>query len=152
MEVDQLPKQGSDSISIEHLVQSNVTDNNSTTDHSISKDEASVGSPNNVGDTPGTISSPKAATQNSGTNGVRLSYKIDDYVPPSSKSNHDLSKTFSWETMLKQPEFVAAPVSVFRHAPMSDCWENIIVGMKVGIMRVFLRIITNTSIAFCPQL
>ena len=68
MEVDQLPKQGSDSISIEHLVQSNVTDNNSTTDHSISKNEASVGSPNNVGDTPGAISSSKAATQNSGTN------------------------------------------------------------------------------------
>ena len=67
------------------------------------------------------------------SNGViRLSYKIDDYIPPSSKSNHDLRNSFSWEGMLKQTEFLAAPVSAFRHAPMSDCWENIIVGMKVS--------------------
>ena len=82
------------------------------------------------------------------SNGViRLSYRIDDYIPPSSKSNHDLRNTFSWEGMLKQTEFLAAPVSAFRHAPMSDCWENIIVGMKVrsvayrqGHFFTFLRV------------
>ena len=89
-----------------------------------------IGSPNNGVLTK--LHSPKSVGDSPGTNGVRLSYKIDDYIPPSSKSNHDLRQTFSWEDMLKQPEFVAAPVSAFRHAPMSDCWENIIVGMKVS--------------------
>ena len=102
-----------------------------TTNSSPSKNGTTVGSPNNGVLTKGVINSPKSVVQSPGTNGVRLSYKIDDYVPPSSKSNHDLRQTFSWEDMLKQPEFVAAPVSAFRHAPMSDCWENIIVGMKV---------------------
>ena len=135
MDIDESLKESSDSTLAVNSVRSNVTDADTkyTTDQTMSKNGASVEQSNNGILSPGTISSPKAALQSTGTNGVRLSYKIDDYVPPSSKSTHDLRNTFSWEGMLKQPEFVAAPVSAFRHAPMSDCWENIIVGMKVCI-------------------
>ena len=33
---------------------------------------------------------------------------------------------------MSDPSFVGAPVTAFHHAPMSDGWDNIIVGMKVG--------------------
>ena len=134
MEIDQSEKENSNTTTVINTVESNPSEPDAklTTNNSPSKNGTMVGSPNNGVLTKGIINSPKSVVQSPGTNGVRLSYKIDDYVPPSSKSNHDLRETFSWEDMLKQPEFVAAPVSAFRHAPMSDCWENIIVGMKVS--------------------
>ena len=132
MEIDQSEKENSNTTSVENTVGSNIpeSDTKPVSNSSPSKNGTTIGSPNN-----GVLTksnSPKSVGDSPGTNGVRLSYKIDDYIPPSSKSNHDLRQTFSWEDMLKQPEFVAAPVSAFRHAPMSDCWENIIVGMKVS--------------------
>ena len=132
MEVDQSEKENSNTTSLENNVASNVleSDTKPVSNNSPSKNGTTIGSPNNGVLTK--LNSPKSVGESPGTNGVRLSYKIDDYIPPSSKSNHDLRLTFSWEDMLKQPEFVAAPVSAFRHAPMSDCWENIIVGMKVS--------------------
>ena len=132
MEVDQSEKENSNTTSVENTVGSNVleSDTKPVSNNSPSKNGTTIGSPNNGVLTK--LNSPKSVGESPGTNGVRLSYKIDDYIPPSSKSNHDLRQTFSWEDMLKQPEFVAAPVSAFRHAPMSDCWENIIVGMKVS--------------------
>ena len=132
MEVDQSEKENSNTTSVENTVGSNVpeSDTKPVSNNSPSKNGTTIGSPNNGVLTK--LNCPKSVGESPGTNGVRLSYKIDDYIPPSSKSNHDLRQTFSWEDMLKQPEFVAAPVSAFRHAPMSDCWENIIVGMKVS--------------------
>ena len=108
-------------------------DTQSTVDNTISKNGSPMGSPNNGVLSTGGIGDTNSTSPNTATNGIRLSYKIDDYVPPSSKSTHDLRNTFSWEEMLKQTDFTAAPVSAFRHAPMSDCWENIIVGMKVRV-------------------
>ena len=132
MEIDQSEKENSNTTSVENTVGSNVpeSDTKPVSNSSPSKNGTTIGSPNNGVLTK--LNSPKSVGDSPGTNGVRLSYKIDDYIPPSSKSNHDLRQTFSWEDMLKQPEFVAAPVSAFRHAPMSDGWENIIVGMKVS--------------------
>ena len=134
MEIDQSEKENSNTSAVVNTIGSNINDLDEKTasNGSPSKNGTTVGSPNNGILAKGVINSPKSVGESPGSNGVRLSYKIDDYVPPSSKSNHDLRQTFSWEDMLKQPEFVAAPVSAFRHAPMSDCWENIIVGMKVS--------------------
>ena len=134
MEIDQSEKENSNTSAVVNTIGSNINelDEKTTSNGSPSKNGTTVGSPNNGILAKGVINSPKSVGESPGSNGVRLSYKIDDYVPPSSKSNHDLRQTFSWEDMLKQPEFVAAPVSAFRHAPMSDCWENIIVGMKVS--------------------
>ena len=136
MEFDPSEKENNENTSSVNTVRNDNTELEAkpVSNYSPSKNENNMGSPNNGSNTVGTNNSPKTANENNGTNGVRLSYKIDDYIPPSSKSTHDLRNSFSWEGMLKQPEFVAAPVSAFRHAPMSDCWENIIVGMKVSIL------------------
>ena len=47
-------------------------------------------------------------------------YLLEEYVPPSRHSTHDLSHTYSWTSQLAETSFVAAPVSSFGHAPMSD--------------------------------
>ena len=58
---------------------------------------------------------------------------VSDYLSPSSLSSQDLSPSYCWESQLSQPDstFLAAPVSAFKHAPMSEGWDNIIVEMKV---------------------
>ena len=126
MEFDQTNTTISESTS----VAKSEPDTQPTVDNNISKN-GGIGSPNNGVTSTGGMGNTNSLSPNAATNGIRLSYKIDDYVPPSSKSTHDLRNTFSWEEMLKQTDFTAAPVAAFRHAPMSDCWENIIVGMKV---------------------
>ena len=63
----------------------------------------------------------------------QVQFLIEDYTPPAKTSSHDLSHTYSWDTQLEEPTFIAAPVSTFQHAPMADCWDNIIVGMKVEV-------------------
>ena len=60
-------------------------------------------------------------------------YLLEEYVPPSRHSSHDLSHTYSWASQLAESSFVAAPVSSFGHAPMSDGWDNILVEMKVEV-------------------
>nr|XP_018897808.1 PREDICTED: polycomb protein Sfmbt-like [Bemisia tabaci] len=53
--------------------------------------------------------------------------------PPDKKLNSELQQSYNWSLQLNDPEFQAAPVSNFKHAPMSDCWDNVIVGMKVEV-------------------
>ena len=60
-------------------------------------------------------------------------YLLEEYVPPSRHSTHDLSHTYSWSAQLSETNFVAAAVSSFNHAPMSDGWDNILVEMKVEV-------------------
>lgn len=43
--------------------------------------------------------------------------------------------SFSWDSQLSDRYFVAAPVTCFKHAPMADIWENIMVGMKVRLKK-----------------
>ncbi|KAI5745745.1 hypothetical protein M8J76_013892 [Diaphorina citri] len=53
--------------------------------------------------------------------------------PPDRKCYPELASSYDWSAYLNDPTFVAAPVYNFHHAPMSDCWENISVGMKVEV-------------------
>lgn len=53
--------------------------------------------------------------------------------PPDRKSHPELASSFDWASYLNDPNFIAAPVYNFHHAPMSDCWDNISVGMKVEV-------------------
>eukprot|EP00092_Neocalanus_flemingeri_P099427 GFUD01126832.1.p1 GENE.GFUD01126832.1~~GFUD01126832.1.p1 ORF type:complete len:765 (+),score=246.27 GFUD01126832.1:56-2350(+) len=66
-------------------------------------------------------------------NQQKMQYLIEDYIPPAKKSSHDLTHSYSWDTQLAEPSFVAAPVSTFAHAPMADGWDNIMVDMKVEV-------------------
>ncbi|XP_069160957.1 MBT domain-containing protein 1 isoform X9 [Procambarus clarkii] len=55
------------------------------------------------------------------------------YLPPP-ESTIDLDGTFSWSvSYLDDSNFKAVPVSCFRHAPMSECWEQMSAGMKVEV-------------------
>ncbi|XP_023240089.1 MBT domain-containing protein 1-like isoform X1 [Centruroides sculpturatus] len=49
------------------------------------------------------------------------------------KSKQDLAGSFDWKPFLDRPDFSAAPVSCFKHVSMSDCWDNITVGMKIEV-------------------
>ena len=46
---------------------------------------------------------------------TQLSYPIEDYVHPSTRSVHDLKASFAWNSMLGEKDFVAAPVQAFKH-------------------------------------
>lgn len=60
--------------------------------------------------------------------------QLDEPIfPPDKKSCPDLAGTFEWDSVLNEPNFVAAPVACFQHAPMADSWDNITVGMKVEV-------------------
>jgi len=76
---------------------------------------------------------PHQTSDNSNQHQQQVQFLIEDYTPPAKTSSHDLSHTYSWDTQLEEPTFIAAPVSTFQHAPMADCWDNIIVGMKVEV-------------------
>ncbi|KAG1689333.1 MBT domain-containing protein 1 [Nymphon striatum] len=45
----------------------------------------------------------------------------------------DCSTSFKWENYLPKKEFYAAPVSCFPHVALTDCWDNMVVGMKLEI-------------------
>ncbi|XP_028133720.1 polycomb protein Sfmbt isoform X2 [Diabrotica virgifera virgifera] len=58
---------------------------------------------------------------------------IDDSLPLIRRKPAELANSFDWDSMFSEPYFVAAPVTCFKHAPMADIWDNIMVGMKVEI-------------------
>ena len=49
---------------------------------------------------------------------TQLSYPIEDYVHPSTRSVHDLKASFAWNSMLGEKDFVAAPVQAFKHVSL----------------------------------
>ncbi|XP_064481448.1 polycomb protein Sfmbt-like isoform X2 [Ornithodoros turicata] len=65
----------------------------------------------------------------------------------SSKSKYDLTASFDWKPYLQRADFVAAPVSCFRHVAFADCWDNVTVGMKVEVenkdCETFKHVFTN---------
>ncbi|XP_019866185.1 polycomb protein Sfmbt isoform X2 [Aethina tumida] len=58
---------------------------------------------------------------------------VDDSLPLIRRKLAGLANSFDWDSQLNDQYFVAAPVTCFKHAPMSDIWENIMVGMKVEV-------------------
>lgn len=62
----------------------------------------------------------------------KLPPMVDDTVPLVRRKPSELANSFSWDSQLSDRYFVAAPVTCFKHAPMADIWENIMVGMKVS--------------------
>ncbi|XP_025830854.1 polycomb protein Sfmbt isoform X2 [Agrilus planipennis] len=58
---------------------------------------------------------------------------IDDNVLLSRRKPSELVNSYDWEPHLDDVNFFAAPVTCFKHAPISDIWSNILVGMKVEV-------------------
>lgn len=55
---------------------------------------------------------------------------FDEGIPCMKKKTAD---SYEWDTQLNEVNFIVAPVSCFKHAPISDIWDNIMVGMKVEV-------------------
>nr|XP_037277038.1 polycomb protein Sfmbt-like isoform X1 [Rhipicephalus microplus] len=54
-------------------------------------------------------------------------------VPHIIKPKYEMVTSFDWKPYLTKADFVAAPVSCFKHAAFADCWDNVTVGMKVEV-------------------
>ncbi|KAF2895362.1 hypothetical protein ILUMI_10816 [Ignelater luminosus] len=57
----------------------------------------------------------------------------DDGVSYVRRSTAEMAKSYDWDPQLNDPDFMAAPVTCFKHAPIADIWSNILVGMKVEV-------------------
>lgn len=68
--------------------------------------------------------------------------------PPDRKCHPELATSYDWASYLNDPTFSAAPVYNFHHAPLSDCWDNISVGMKVEVENTDVEAIDNYPDSF----
>lgn len=57
----------------------------------------------------------------------------EEALPYMRRKNAELANTHEWDNQLLDPHFFAAPVSCFKHAPIAEIWDNILVGMKVEV-------------------
>ncbi|XP_037094287.1 polycomb protein Sfmbt-like [Pollicipes pollicipes] len=46
----------------------------------------------------------------------------------------EVAHSFSWDGLLRQADFSAAPVPCFRHAPLAAAWDYVCVGLKVEVV------------------
>ncbi|KAF5304552.1 hypothetical protein FQA39_LY09603 [Lamprigera yunnana] len=51
----------------------------------------------------------------------------------SRRHTNEIANSYDWDLQLNDPDFMAAPVTCFKHAPIVDIWSNISVGMKVEV-------------------
>ncbi|XP_058801938.1 polycomb protein Sfmbt-like isoform X2 [Phymastichus coffea] len=58
---------------------------------------------------------------------------MPEELPVRRKRTAEMAGSYDWTPQLKAPGFCAAPVSCFKHAPISEIWDNISVGMKVEV-------------------
>lgn len=58
---------------------------------------------------------------------------MPEELPVRRKRTADMAGSYDWTPQLTEPGFCAAPVSCFKHAPISEIWDNITVGMKVEV-------------------
>ncbi|CAD6213958.1 GSCOCG00011113001-RA-CDS [Cotesia congregata] len=54
-------------------------------------------------------------------------------LPVRRKRTAEMAGSYDWTPQLTESGFCAAPVSCFKHAPISEIWDNITVGMKVEV-------------------
>ncbi|CAL4183649.1 unnamed protein product, partial [Meganyctiphanes norvegica] len=72
-------------------------------------------------------------TMNNPTNFPPAQPSSASYFTSDELTTVDLDGTFYWDTYLYDENFTAVPVSSFKHAPMSECWEQMSPGMKVEV-------------------
>ncbi|XP_014477353.1 PREDICTED: polycomb protein Sfmbt-like [Dinoponera quadriceps] len=64
---------------------------------------------------------------------VKLEPVMPEDLPVRRKRTADMAGSYDWTSQLTETGFCAAPVSCFKHAPISEIWDNITVGMKVEV-------------------
>lgn len=58
---------------------------------------------------------------------------VQHSISSTNKPKYEMVTSFNWRPYLARSEFVAAPVSCFRHAAFAECWDTVTVGMKVEV-------------------
>lgn len=58
---------------------------------------------------------------------------VDDFMQPISHKLNNPSNTYEWQNELFSCDFMAAPVKLFAHAPLSSMWDTVFEGMKVEV-------------------
>ncbi|KAK9875733.1 hypothetical protein WA026_009530 [Henosepilachna vigintioctopunctata] len=58
---------------------------------------------------------------------------VEETAPLTRRKGGGLANSYDWDSQLSDQYFIAAPVTCFKHAPMFDMWDNIMVGMKVEV-------------------
>lgn len=58
---------------------------------------------------------------------------VDENISLIRRRTAYIPNSYDWDQCLNNPNFIAAPVRCFPSAPMSDIWDNILVGMKVEV-------------------
>lgn len=59
--------------------------------------------------------------------------QLDETAQSVRRKSSDFSNSFDWTPQLHDLNFMAAPVTCFKHAPVYEIWGNITVGMKVEV-------------------
>ncbi|XP_059479513.1 polycomb protein Sfmbt-like isoform X2 [Neocloeon triangulifer] len=79
-------------------------------------------------------SKPQPLVSNQGNLPPLLSHlPLEDPPLPIKRKGPELANTYEWKRQLEAQDFAAAPVTCFKHTPLSDLWDNIVVGMKVEV-------------------
>lgn len=58
---------------------------------------------------------------------------LDDLMQPAPIRTSHISNSYEWSNELFGCDFLAAPVKLFKHAPLFDMWDNTFEGMKVEV-------------------
>lgn len=74
-----------------------------------------------------------SSTQNLTTKRPIAQAQSQRSVPHPIKPKYELVTSFDWKPYLVKADFLAAPVSCFKHVAFADCWDNVTVGMKVEV-------------------
>ncbi|XP_033226420.1 polycomb protein Sfmbt-like isoform X2 [Belonocnema kinseyi] len=64
---------------------------------------------------------------------VKLEPVMPEDLPVRRKRTAEMAGSYDWTPQLVEHGFCAAPVSCFKHAPISEIWDDITVGMKVEV-------------------
>ncbi|XP_026463906.1 polycomb protein Sfmbt-like isoform X3 [Ctenocephalides felis] len=59
--------------------------------------------------------------------------QLDETAQSVRRKSSEFSNSYDWTSQLNDLNFMAAPVTCFKHAPVYEIWGNITVGMKVEV-------------------
>ncbi|XP_034936370.1 polycomb protein Sfmbt-like isoform X2 [Chelonus insularis] len=98
-----------------------------------SKDEKVMSHSDNSSNTNKTEFREYLCSENKDNDEVITETVMPEDLPVRRKRTADMAGSYDWTPQLTEPGFCAAPVSCFKHAPISELWDNITVGMKVEV-------------------
>ncbi|XP_050084594.1 polycomb protein Sfmbt isoform X2 [Anopheles aquasalis] len=75
----------------------------------------------------------------------------DDRINSIRRKPNEFHNSYDWTHSLSDRNFLAAPVTCFRHAPGYDMWPNVIVGMKVEVENTDCDVVQQPVLGGTPH-